>query len=239
MAISAPEGTDVLQLTTWNDQEVQALQRVRGAAGSMMSQLAAGVGCDPTQAMPGATTCRHYGLATFASHVESFQRVWNANFKTFAARMYAEEIDPNHGNPDIDDVLTVGLGVDGKYGPKTATAMVLVGGDWAAQGGFPPKCACQMRAFMATDAGINAARGIVMPVVNQLTPSAPPDDPEPQQPQQPQQPPPAVVQFQQDQPVAGTLGRETNTTVYWGVGILALLAAGGTWYYLKGRKGRR
>jgi hypothetical protein len=108
--------------------------------------------------------------------------------------------------------------------------MVLVGGDWAAQGGFPPKCACQMRAFMATDAGINAARGIVMPVVNQLTPSAPPDDPEPQQPQQPQQPvqqpPPAVVQFQQDQPVAGTLGRETNTTVYWGVGILALLRGG-------------
>ncbi len=239
MAITAPEGTDVLPLTTWNDQEVKALQRVRGAAGSMMSQLAAGVGCDPTQAMPGATTCRRYGLATFAVHVEEFQQVWNANFKTFAARMYAEEIDPNHGNSDIDDVLTVGLGVDGLYGPKTATAMVLVGGDWAAQGGFPPKCACQMQAFMATQAGINAARGITMPVVNRLAPASPPSGGGgAQQPQQPQQPVQQPVQFQQDQLVTGRTGRETSTTVYWVVGVLALAAGGGTWWYLKKRKRR-
>ena len=238
MAISAQPDEQVLLLNTWTDPELTALGAVRAAAARMLTGLGSGVGCDSTQKMPGATTCRRFGLALYAQDVEGFQEAWNANYKSFAPRLYAEWINQGE-NAIVDEVLSIGLTADGKYGERTATAMVLVS-EWGA--GYPPKCACEMKAWVASAAGASGLQWMGVRAVNSIeepvspAPTPPSDGPGGQQPQQP--PPPAVVQFQQDQPVAATLGRQTNTTVYWGIGILALLAAGGTWYYLKGRKGR-
>jgi hypothetical protein len=239
MATTAQQGEQVLLLNTWTDPELQALAAVRSAAARMLAGLGSGVGCDPTQNMPGATTCRRFGLALYAQDIEGFQAGWNANYKTFAPRLYAEWVQLGQ-NDVIDEVLGAGLTADGKYGPKTATAMVLVN-EWTA--GDPPKCACEMRAWVNSAAGASGLQWMQVPAVNAIEPAAQPATPPPAAPSQPAQPsqpvqPPQQVQMQQ-QPVAANLGRQTNTTVYWGVGVLAVLAAGGTWYYLKGRKGRR
>jgi hypothetical protein len=206
----------------------------------MLATLGAGGGCDPTKNMPGATNCRRFGKAEFAGSIQAFQQAWNANYKTFAPRFF-DALGALSGA--YEEVLTVGLSDDGIYGLRTAVALQFSGYVPSARSDAPPVCACEMQGYLGTPAGQQLSKEIVYAVGNELEQPPVAPDPEPQQPQQPQQPaqqpPPAVVQFQQDQPVAGTLGRETNTTVYWGVGILALLAAGGTWYYLKGRKGRR
>lgn len=239
MPITAQPGEQVLELQTWADAEIRAMAACRAAASSMLASMANGVGCDPTQNMPGATTCRRFGLALYAERVENFQKVWNGNFRTFAAKLYDDGFVAT-GNVINDEVLSIGLTTDGKYGEKTAHAMVMLS-LWDA--GLPPKCACEMRAWVASSAGQAGLQWMGVPVVNLIeSPAAPAPTPPsdgPIQPQQPQQPPPPVVHQFQDQPVAASMGRQTNTTVYWGIGILALLAAGGTWYYLKGRKGRR
>lgn len=238
MAIVGKPGEETLLLTGWSDVEVRAVQACRDAAVPMLKALYAGGGCDATRRVAAATDCRRFGAMKYASAVAAFQATWQTNRETFANRLL--KAVGGQANPLARSVIVEGLPkADGMYGSRTAMALSLV----ATQ---VPECVCVMQAFGQTAAGKDLLQALSdVRVVNQNAPSPqtepqpPVQQPQPQSQQQPQQPQQTQITFQDDQKVWVPQQRETNAAVYWGVGIAVLLAAGGTWYYFRGRKGGR
>jgi hypothetical protein len=228
-------------LVPWADPEVQALVACRTAASAMLSSLASGDGCNPADT--GTQGCRQFGKALENAAVQSFQGVWSANVATFAQRF----LTAFPSLPPAYKEALKELKTDGVYGPQTAHALQFIGYALSDRSDSPPDCACQMQAYLATPVGGLVANQLTYPVGSEAAapavPAVPAPTPDPAQQVTVQPGQQITMQPQQVtmQPavVAGSVGRQTNATVYWGIGILALLAAGGTWYYLKGRKGRR
>lgn len=240
MAIAAKQGEEVVFLLGWSDAAVKAVQACRDAAVPMLQALFAGKGCDPTRKLENATNCRRYGLVRYEEAVADFQRIWQANYKIFAGKMF--EVIGTSGNSAVDSVLTTGLpNPDGLYGTNTGTALSLL------HLGVP-LCACQMAAWGQTAAGKEELR--VLSSVRVVNHDVAPRQQQQQQQQLPQQQQQQQLPSQQQQtqvvfdqqqtaPVFAAPERNVSPLVYWGVGIAVLLAAGGTWYVLRRRKGRR